>query len=37
MEQVRNPNYLGDLHDQLQDLDSEVKTLEKENKYKRIA
>ncbi len=37
VEQVRNPTYLGDLHDNLNDLESEVKTLEKENKYKLIA
>ncbi|CDW85290.1 c2 domain containing protein [Stylonychia lemnae] len=37
VEQVRNPTYLGDLHENLQDLDDQAKTLEKENKYKLIS
>jgi hypothetical protein len=34
---VRNPTYLGDLHDTLGTLEGQVKNLEKDNKYKTIA
>ena len=37
VDQVRNPTYLGDLHDTLGTLEGQVKSLEKDNKYKVIA
>ena len=36
VEQVRNPTYLGDLHENVNSLEDDIKTLEKENKYKMI-
>lgn len=37
MEEVRNPTYLGDLLEEQGDLESRLKHMEKENKYKLIA
>lgn len=36
VEQVRNPTYLGDLHESVNELEDDIKHLEKENKYKMI-